>query len=71
MSEAPAVGQVRDIAVLLFLFVEGDDLDDGPRHPSAISGCLLAIADLGVAVVRTRDPDLTRSAEAGESRVTS
>jgi ERCC4-type nuclease len=53
------VGRVRDAAVLPFLFVEGDDLDDGPRHPNAIRGCLLAIADLGIAVVRTRDPDDT------------
>jgi ERCC4-type nuclease len=53
------VGRVRDTAALPFLFVEGDDIDDGPRHPNAIRGCLLAIADLGVAVVRTRDPEDT------------
>lgn len=53
------VGRVRDVAVLPFLFVEGDDLDNGPRHPNAIRGCLLAIADLGIAVVRTRDPEDT------------
>ncbi len=53
------VGQVRDAAVLPFLFVEGGDLDDGPRHPNAIRGCLLAIADLGIAVIRTRDPEDT------------
>ncbi len=53
------VGRIRDTAVLPFLFVEGDDLDGGPRHPNAIRGCLLAIADLGIAVVRTRDPDDT------------
>lgn len=53
------VGRVRDVAVSPFLFVEGDDLDAGPRHPNAIRGCLLAVADLGVAVVRTRDPDDT------------
>lgn len=50
------VGRVRDEAVLPLLFVEGADIDDGPRHPNAIRGCLLAIADLGVAVVRSRDP---------------
>ncbi len=53
------IGRIRDLAVLPFLFVEGDDLDCGPRHPNAIRGCLLAIADLGVAVVRTRDPSDT------------
>ena len=39
--------------------LEGDNLDDGPRHPNAIRGCLFAIADLGIAVVRTQDPDDT------------
>lgn len=50
------IGRIRDAAVLPFLFVEGPDVDDGPRHPNAIRGCLLAIADLGVAIVRSRDP---------------
>src|SRR5712691_12657363 len=50
------IGRVRDTAVLPFLFVEGPDIDDGPRHPNAIRGCLLAIADLGIAVVRSQDP---------------
>jgi len=50
------IGRVRDAAVLPFLFVEGPDIDAGPRHPNAIRGCLLAIADLGIAVVRSRDP---------------
>jgi ERCC4-type nuclease len=53
------VGRVRDTAALPFLFVEGEELDRGPRHPNAIRGCLLAVADLGVAVVRSRDPDDT------------
>jgi len=50
------VGRIRDAASLPFLLVEGDDLDAGPRHPNAIRGALLAIADLGVAILRTRDP---------------
>lgn len=50
------IGRVRDAAALPFLFVEGPDVDDGPRHPNAIRGCLLAIADLGIAVVRSQDP---------------
>ena len=53
------VGRVRDVGVLPFLFVEGDDLDAGPRHPNSIRGCLLAIADMGVAIIRTRDPEDT------------
>jgi ERCC4-type nuclease len=50
------IGRIRDEAVLPFLFVEGVDIDDGPRHPNAIRGCLLAIAELGIAVVRSRVP---------------
>lgn len=49
------VGRVRDSAVAPFLLVEGDDLDAGPRHPNAIRGALLAIADLGVAILPSRD----------------
>lgn len=50
------VGRIRDAAVSPFLLVEGDDLDAGPRHPNAIRGALLAVADLGVAILRSRDP---------------
>lgn len=50
------VGSIRDTAVTPFLLVEGDDLDAGPRHPNAVRGALLAIADLGVAILRSRDP---------------
>jgi len=50
------VGSIRDAAVSPFLLVEGEDLDAGPRHPNAVRGALLAIADLGVAIIRSRDP---------------
>lgn len=50
------VGRIRDAAVSPFLLIEGDELDAGPRHPNAIRGALLAIADLGVAILRSRDP---------------
>ncbi len=50
------VGRIRDGASFPLLLVEGDDLDAGPRHPNAIRGALLAIADLGVAILRSRDP---------------
>jgi ERCC4-type nuclease len=50
------IGRIRDEAALPFLFVEGTDIDDGPCHPNAIRGCLLAIADLGVAIVRPSSP---------------
>ena len=50
------VGRIRDAAVSPFLLIEGDELDAGPRHPNAIRGALLAIVDLGVAILRSRDP---------------
>ena len=50
------IGGIRDAAVSPFLLVEGDDLDAGPRHPNGIRGALLAIADLGVGIIRSRDP---------------
>jgi ERCC4-type nuclease len=50
------VGKIRDEAVSPFLLVEGADLDDGPRHPNAIRGALLAIVDMGIASLRSRDP---------------
>ena len=40
-----------------YLLVEGDDLDAGPRHPNAIRGALLAVADAGITPLRSRDPD--------------
>src|ERR671936_2991736 len=50
------VGSIRDAAVTPLLLVEGDDLDAGPRHPNAVRGALLAIAELGVGILRSRDP---------------
>lgn len=50
------IGRIRDEAALPFLFVEGADVDAGPCHPNAIRGCLLAVADLGVAIVRSSNP---------------
>lgn len=50
------VGAIRDTAVTPLLLVEGDDLDAGPRHPNATRGALLAIAELGVGILRSRDP---------------
>jgi Fanconi anemia group M protein len=50
------IGNIRDEAVTPLLLVEGDDLDAGPRHPNAIRGALLAIAELGVGILRSRDP---------------
>jgi ERCC4-type nuclease len=50
------IGKIRDEAVSPFLLVEGGELDDGPRHPNAIRGALLAIVELGVAILWSRDP---------------
>ena len=50
------IGKIRDEAVAPFLVIEGEDLDAGPRHPNAIRGALLAIAELGVTILWSRDP---------------
>jgi DNA excision repair protein ERCC-4 len=51
------LGRLRDTAPYPYLLVEGDDLDAGPRHPNAIRGALLAAADAGITLLRSRDPD--------------
>jgi DNA excision repair protein ERCC-4 len=53
------VGKLRDEAVSPFLLIEGDRLDSGPRHPNAIRGALLAIVELGVTLLWSRDPSDT------------
>jgi ERCC4-type nuclease len=50
------IGRIRDASVFPLLLLEGDELDAGPVHPNAIRGALLAVAELGVAVLRSRDP---------------
>jgi ERCC4-type nuclease len=50
------IGRIRDAAVFPCLLVEGEEIDAGPLHPNAIRGALLAVAELGVAVLRSRDP---------------
>jgi ERCC4-type nuclease len=53
------LGRLRDAAAHPFLLVEGTDLDVGPRHPNAIRGALLAVADAGITLLWSRDPDDT------------
>jgi ERCC4-type nuclease len=50
------VGKIRDEAVTPILLIEGEDLDAGPRHPNAIRGALLAIFELGIGLLWSRDP---------------
>lgn len=49
------IGRIRDEASFPYLLVEGNDLDAGPRHPNAVRGALLAIAELGVSTIRSVD----------------
>jgi ERCC4-type nuclease len=53
------LGRLRDAAAYPYLLVEGVDLDAGPRHPNAIRGALLAVADAGVTLLWSQDPDDT------------
>lgn len=53
------LGRLRDAAAYSCLLIEGTDLDAGPRHPNAIRGALLAVADAGITLLWSRDPDDT------------
>jgi len=53
----PQIGRLRLACGLPYLLVEGDDLDAGPLRPNAIRGACLALAELGVRVIRSRDAD--------------
>ena len=53
------LGRLRDAAAHPYLLIEGTDLDAGPGHPNAIRGALLAIADAGITLLWSRDPDDT------------
>jgi DNA excision repair protein ERCC-4 len=48
------VGRLRNVRIAYFV-VEGPDVLPALRDAEAVRGALLAIADLGVAVIRTRD----------------
>jgi ERCC4-type nuclease len=51
----PQIGRLRDAAYFSYLLVEGDDLDAGPLRADSIRGALLAVEELGVSVIRSRD----------------
>jgi Fanconi anemia group M protein len=53
------LGRLRDTVPYPYLLVEGSDLDAGPRHPNAIRGALLAVADSSIALLWSRNPDDT------------
>ena len=53
----PQIGRLRLACGLPYLLVEGDDLDAGPLRPNAIRGACLALAELGVRVIGSRDAD--------------
>jgi ERCC4-type nuclease len=42
-----------------YLLVEGADLDSGPLRPESVRGAFLALAEIGVPVIRTTAPDDT------------
>jgi ERCC4-type nuclease len=49
------VGRLRRVSPHAYLLVEGVDLDQGPLRPNSVRGALLALAELGVHVLRTTD----------------
>jgi len=40
-----------------YLLVEGEDLDAGPLRPQAVRGALVALAELGIPVIRSVGPE--------------
>jgi ERCC4-type nuclease len=50
------VGGLRGAAHWPYLLLEGISVYEGPLAEEAVRGILLAVADLGVTVVRSRDP---------------
>jgi len=50
------VGMLRRVAARPYVLVEGTDLDAGPLRPESVRGALIALAELGVPVIRTSDP---------------
>jgi Fanconi anemia group M protein len=49
------IGRLRDEAAFPYLLVEGANVLAGPCNPNGIRGALLAVADLGVALIRSLD----------------
>jgi len=50
------VRRLRRVASRPHVLVEGADLDAGPLRPESVRGALIALAELGIPVIRTRDP---------------
>ncbi len=55
----PQIGRLRNRAKRGYLLIEGSDLDLSPLRPASVRGTLLAVADLGLDVIRSMDPDDT------------
>jgi ERCC4-type nuclease len=53
------VRRLRRGAVRPYVLVEGDDLDAGPLRPESVRGAIIALAELGIPVLRARDPEET------------
>src|SRR5881392_27961 len=49
------IGRLRRAAPRPYLLVEGGDLDEGPLRLTSVRGALLAVDELGVGVIRSRD----------------
>ena len=51
------LGRLRKSCNYPFLLLEGRSIDDGPLTPSAIRGAVVTVVDLGVALLRSTDPN--------------
>jgi len=52
----PQIGRLSRTACRPCLLVEGSNLDAGPLHPASVRGALIAVGELGIAVIRSSDP---------------
>lgn len=52
----PQLGRLRTARASRHLLVEGPDLDAGPLRSESVRGALLAVAELGVSVIRSTGP---------------
>jgi Fanconi anemia group M protein len=49
------IGRLRQTARLPYVLIEGVDVDDGPLIPAAVRGAFLALTDLGIVVLHSKD----------------
>jgi DNA excision repair protein ERCC-4 len=52
----PQIGRLSRSARHPYLLVEGENIDAGPLRPESIRGAILAVSELGIAIIRSDSP---------------